>query len=429
MARSKVHKVYKVPKVPKVPNVSNNHIGQDADIADHECLYQFLMNTLKQTPRCNAGVIHAAATTSAYCTSRFAEAIVHAKKVLRDPDMCMGFKLDTYAFLAKSLARTESYGKSVDAIIKGISCYCSGGAPEDGLPDQLVTLLEGADFIATAMFDAYLENKLDLPQLHDYIVRLMNITLPDHLDEPSTRHAVRVFIMRADTERMLGNYELAADLILNGVYQNSSTDRIISNNIVDSFDSKNGDQAYCNAVLGMCMLELDRFDVAAVACSYAIKCDLLVGRMKSACLWTMAAAIGRTQGEQIDCKAVQLAVAHHDSMSNDAVHAMLTFLEAEVRLSPEMQRLNIEKHARMVLKNTAAYTRGNIKSRARAILQATKGYSCSSCGAQPQHGIGAVPLHICTGCMCTRYCNTVCQRAHWREHKPTCCSDIHAAIS
>eukprot|EP00928_Gymnodinium_smaydae_P080021 TRINITY_DN63827_c0_g1_i1.p3 TRINITY_DN63827_c0_g1~~TRINITY_DN63827_c0_g1_i1.p3 ORF type:complete len:101 (-),score=10.48 TRINITY_DN63827_c0_g1_i1:221-523(-) len=41
--------------------------------------------------------------------------------------------------------------------------------------------------------------------------------------------------------------------------------------------------------------------------------------------------------------------------------------------------------------------------------------ACARCGERLAH------LHVCSGCMKTRYCSRECQKAHWKAgHRDTC---------
>lgn len=40
--------------------------------------------------------------------------------------------------------------------------------------------------------------------------------------------------------------------------------------------------------------------------------------------------------------------------------------------------------------------------------------ACASCGAKP------AAVEVCSACGVTAYCNAVCQRAHWKSHRPEC---------
>ena len=42
--------------------------------------------------------------------------------------------------------------------------------------------------------------------------------------------------------------------------------------------------------------------------------------------------------------------------------------------------------------------------------------SCACC----RSFILAPPLQVCAGCYATVYCGRVCQKRHWKKHKPTC---------
>jgi hypothetical protein len=42
---------------------------------------------------------------------------------------------------------------------------------------------------------------------------------------------------------------------------------------------------------------------------------------------------------------------------------------------------------------------------------------CFKCG---QHPAADSRLRMCGGCQTAKYCNDLCQRGHWSEHKPVC---------
>jgi TPR repeat protein len=44
--------------------------------------------------------------------------------------------------------------------------------------------------------------------------------------------------------------------------------------------------------------------------------------------------------------------------------------------------------------------------------------TCGGCVRVKKEGEG--DLSLCKGCQCIYYCNRECQKAHWKEHKPTC---------
>jgi TPR repeat protein len=44
--------------------------------------------------------------------------------------------------------------------------------------------------------------------------------------------------------------------------------------------------------------------------------------------------------------------------------------------------------------------------------------TCGGCVRVKKEGEG--DLSLCNGCQCIYYCNRECQKAHWKEHKPTC---------
>jgi hypothetical protein len=39
---------------------------------------------------------------------------------------------------------------------------------------------------------------------------------------------------------------------------------------------------------------------------------------------------------------------------------------------------------------------------------------CAQCGGHHKE------LQVCSGCMVTKYCGTMCQNAHWKDHKREC---------